>query len=80
VARCFQLYFVLQEEKDIKFKFARTRVWMYYASEISVLPPPFNLLPVDKAAMALKWLARRNQWIRKVSCRLKALNIYTKSE
>lgn len=60
----------LQEEKDIKFKFARTRVWMYYVSEISVLPPPFNLFPVEKAVMGVHWLARRYNWIRKVSLRL----------
>ena len=51
----------------MKFKFARTRVWMYYVSEISALPPPFNLIPVDKAAMGCRWIATRYRWIGKVS-------------
>ena len=40
---------------------------MYYVSETSALPPPFNLVPIDKAAAGLHWLARRYPWIRKVS-------------
>ena len=59
----------LQEEKDIKFKFARTRVWMYYVSEISALPPPFNLFPVEKVAMGARWFAGRCKWIGRVSVR-----------
>ena len=57
----------------MKFKFTRTRVWMYYVGETSALPPPFNLLPIDKAAAGLHWLARRYHWIRKVSFRPKTL-------
>ncbi|KAJ7377822.1 Short transient receptor putative channel 1 [Desmophyllum pertusum] len=49
----------------MKFKFARTRVWMYYVSEISALPPPFNLIPVDKAATGCRWIATRYRWIGK---------------
>ena len=51
---------------------------MYYVSEISALPPPFNLFPIDKAAAGLHWLARRSPWIRKVSFRPRALNICAK--
>ena len=57
----------LQKEKDIKFKFARTRIWMYYVSEVSPLPPPFNLIPVEKVVSGLRWLATRYRWIKKVS-------------
>lgn len=52
---------------------------MYYVSEISALPPPFNLFPIDKAATGLHWLARRYHWIRKVSLRPSALNVCAKS-
>ena len=51
----------------MKFKFARTRIWMYYVSEMSPLPPPFNLVPVDKAVSGVRWLAGRYGWINKVS-------------
>ena len=40
----------------MKWKFARTRIWMYYVSEVSPLPPPFNLVPVKKIAIAIRWL------------------------
>lgn len=49
----------VSEEKDIKFKFARTRVWMYYVSRISPLPPPFNLFPVEKIALGIRRLVTR---------------------
>lgn len=52
---------------------------MHYVSEISALPPPFNLFPIDKAAMGLHWLARRYHWIGKVSPRPSALNVCAKS-
>ena len=40
---------------------------MYYISEVSPLPPPFNLIPVEKIASAVRWLARRYNWLKKVS-------------
>lgn len=43
----------------MKFKFARTRVWMYYVSRISPLPPPFNLFPVGKIALGIRRLVTR---------------------
>jgi len=40
---------------------------MYYISEVSPQPPPFNLIPVEKIASAVRWLARRYNWVKKVS-------------
>ena len=54
----------------MKWKFARTRIWMYYVSEVSPLPPPFNLIPVDKAASCIQWLAKRCWCINKVRVRI----------
>lgn len=51
----------------MKWKFVRTRLWMYYVSEASPLPPPFNLVPVEKAATGVRWLARRYRWTNAVS-------------
>ena len=61
------IFAFFQKEKDTKFKFARTRIWMYYISKVSPLPPPFNLIPVEKIASAVRWLARRYNWVKKVS-------------
>ncbi|XP_068733231.1 short transient receptor potential channel 4-like [Montipora capricornis] len=61
-------YQKVAEEKDTKWKFTRTRIWMYYISEVSPLPPPFNLIPVDKAASCIQWLAKRCWCINKVRC------------
>lgn len=55
-------YKKVDEERDMKWKFVRTRLWMYYVSEASPLPPPFNLVPVEKAATGVRWLARRYRW------------------
>ncbi|XP_068733240.1 short transient receptor potential channel 4-like [Montipora capricornis] len=52
-------YQKVAEEKDMNWKFSRTRIWMYYVSEVGPLPPPFNLIPVDKAASCIQWLAKR---------------------
>ncbi|XP_078384585.1 short transient receptor potential channel 3-like [Oculina patagonica] len=78
IAMLSNTYKKVSEEKDIKFKFARTRVWMYYVSEISVLPPPFNLFPVEKAVMGVHWLARRYNWIRKCLGRFESEPISTR--
>ena len=51
----------------MKWKFARTRLWMYYVGDVSPLPPPFNLVPVDKAACCIRWFAKRYDCIKKVS-------------
>ncbi|ESN92394.1 hypothetical protein HELRODRAFT_127166, partial [Helobdella robusta] len=32
----------------IKWKFARTRIWLSYLYEGSTLPPPYNILPSSK--------------------------------
>ena len=53
------IFFLFQDEKDMKWKFSRTRIWMYYVIEVSPLPPPFNLVPVEKIAFVIRWLTRR---------------------
>ncbi|CAH3178423.1 unnamed protein product, partial [Porites lobata] len=68
-------YKKVDKEKDTKFKFARTRLWMYYISEVSPLPPPFNLIPVEKIASAVRWLARRYKWVKKCLGCIKAEEI-----
>ncbi|CAH3178415.1 unnamed protein product [Porites lobata] len=68
-------YKKVDKEKDTKFKFARTRLWMYYISEVSPLPPPFNLIPVEKIASAVRWLARRYNWVKKCLGCIKAEEI-----
>lgn len=52
-------YKKVDDEKDMKWKFSRTRIWMYYVIEVSPLPPPFNLVPVEKIAFVIRWLTRR---------------------
>ena len=52
-------FFLFQDEKDMKWKFSRTRIWMYYVIEVSPLPPPFNLVPVEKISFVIRWLTRR---------------------
>ncbi|KAK2565875.1 Short transient receptor potential channel 5 [Acropora cervicornis] len=52
-------YKKVDDEKDMKWKFSRTRIWMYYVIEVSPLPPPFNLVPVEKISFVIRWLTRR---------------------
>lgn len=40
---------LFQNNADVEWKFARTRVWLSYFEEGGTLPPPFNLIPSPKA-------------------------------
>ena len=37
--------FVFQEDCDVEWKFARTKLWLNYIDNGSTLPAPFNILP-----------------------------------
>ncbi|XP_013380847.2 short transient receptor potential channel 5 [Lingula anatina] len=43
----------VQDNKDVEWKFARTKVWMIFFEEIGTLPPPFNLIPSPKSVYRL---------------------------
>ena len=40
---------LFQDNADVEWKFARTRVWLSFFEEGGTLPPPFNLIPSPKA-------------------------------
>jgi len=40
---------VLQEDCDVEWKFARTKLWLNYIDEGSTLPVPFNMIPTPKS-------------------------------
>ncbi|CAH1777258.1 unnamed protein product [Owenia fusiformis] len=39
----------IQENADVEWKFARSRMWMTYFESGGTLPPPFNLIPSPKS-------------------------------
>lgn len=65
----------LKEHSDTEWKFARTRLWMSYFEEGSILPPPFNIIPspklflkligIRKSAKLKKMLSKVKQKIKK---------------
>lgn len=43
------LLFLLQEDADVEWKFARAKLWLSYFDEGRTLPAPFNLVPSPKS-------------------------------
>lgn len=47
----------MQEDCDVEWKFARTKLWLNYIYDGSTLPVPFNMLPTPKSiCYAYRWL------------------------
>ncbi|KAK2565951.1 Short transient receptor potential channel 5 [Acropora cervicornis] len=53
VAMISNTYQRVADDADIQWKFSRTRMWMQYLDEGSVMPPPFNLIPPPRVVMNL---------------------------
>ena len=48
--------FIRQEQADIEWKFARSKLWMSYFEEGATVPPPFNVIPSPKSLFYLiRW-------------------------
>ena len=43
----------LQEDCDVEWKFARTKLWLQYMDVSSALPVPFNLIPMPSSLIRL---------------------------
>ena len=43
----------LQEDCDVEWKFARTKLWLQYMDVASALPVPFNLIPMPSSLIRL---------------------------
>lgn len=48
IAMMSNTYQRVADDADIQWKFSRTRMWMRYLDEGSVMPPPFNLIPLPR--------------------------------
>lgn len=47
----------VQEDCDVEWKFARTKLWLNYIDEGSTLPVPFNMIPTPKSlCYAWRWM------------------------
>lgn len=58
---CFKLktlWFLLQNDADVEWKFARAKLWFSYFEEGRTLPVPFNLVPSPKSMLGLATCAR----------------------
>ena len=42
-------HFLLQNDSDTEWKFARSKLWMSYFEEGATVPPPFNIIPSPKS-------------------------------
>ncbi|XP_074660519.1 short transient receptor potential channel 7-like [Tubulanus polymorphus] len=48
IAMMSDSYDKTQEDSDVEWKFARTKLWLNYIEGMATLPPPFNLIPSHK--------------------------------
>jgi transient receptor potential cation channel subfamily C protein 4 len=47
----------LQENADIEWKYARSKLWISYFEDGGTVPPPFNVIPTPKSTFrALTWI------------------------
>lgn len=44
---CF--YIFTQDDSDVEWKFARSKLWLSYFDDGKTLPPPFSLVPSPKS-------------------------------
>lgn len=42
-------YFLTQDDSDVEWKFARSKLWLSYFDDGKTLPPPFSLVPSPKS-------------------------------
>lgn len=42
-------YFLPQDDSDVEWKFARSKLWLSYFDDGKTLPPPFSLVPSPKS-------------------------------
>ncbi|XP_045453434.1 transient-receptor-potential-like protein [Melitaea cinxia] len=61
IAMMSNSYAMIDEQSDVEWKFARSRLWMSYFEESSTLPPPFNIFPTPKLIMKLFGLRKKTQ-------------------
>lgn len=54
--------FVLQDDADVEWKFARAKLWFSYFEHGGTLPVPFNLVPSPKAVGSLLLDIRASIW------------------
>lgn len=43
------VWFVVQNQADVEWKFARSKLWIEYFDDTATLPPPFNMIPSPKS-------------------------------
>lgn len=46
-------YFLVQDDADVEWKFARAKLWFAYFENGGTLPVPFNLVPSPKSVASL---------------------------
>lgn len=49
---CFSFYYV-QDDSDVEWKFARSKLWLSYFDDGKTLPPPFSVVPSPKSFVYL---------------------------
>ncbi|XP_067112934.1 short transient receptor potential channel 7-like [Osmerus mordax] len=62
-------YQEIEEDADVEWKFARSKLWLSYFDEGRTLPPPFNLIPSPKS---FYYLVLRSRACLKKLCKAKA--------
>ncbi|XP_055503137.1 short transient receptor potential channel 3-like isoform X2 [Leucoraja erinacea] len=46
-------YQEIEDDADVEWKFARSKLWMFYFDHGKTLPPPFSLMPTPKSCISL---------------------------
>ncbi|XP_067849330.1 short transient receptor potential channel 3 isoform X5 [Heptranchias perlo] len=46
-------YQEIEDDADVEWKFARSKLWLFYFDHGKTLPPPFSLLPTPKSCISL---------------------------
>ncbi|XP_051893605.1 short transient receptor potential channel 3-like [Pristis pectinata] len=46
-------YQEIEDDADVEWKFARSKLWMFYFDHGKTLPPPFSLVPTPKSCISL---------------------------
>lgn len=47
------MMFLVQDDADVEWKFARAKLWLSYFKNGGTLPVPFNLVPSPKSVASL---------------------------
>ncbi|XP_060707292.1 short transient receptor potential channel 3 isoform X2 [Hemiscyllium ocellatum] len=65
-------YQEIEDDADVEWKFARSKLWLFYFDHGKTLPPPFSLVPTPKSCISLI-LKIKNCLIDLFKCRRKRL-------